>query len=63
VFRYSRKLLLYEINSYLQAAEKGLGIFQNVVGIVSPHFKVLCGLHFQEDEAAHKRFPFRLLDT
>jgi len=44
-------------NKQFQANEKGLSIFQNLVGIVSPHFKGSCGLHFQEGEAAHKEFP------
>jgi len=49
-------------NKQFQANEKGLSIFQKLVGIVSLHFKGSCGLHCQEGEAANKEFPFRLLD-
>jgi hypothetical protein len=50
-------------NKQLQVYENRLSIFQNLVGIVSPHFIGSCGLHFKEGKATDKEFPFRFLDT
>jgi len=62
MLRHSGLLQVYGINSSKQM-RKDLAFFKTWLALFPLISKDHVGFHFQEGEAAHKGFPFRLLDT